>query len=291
MELNVRRLLAPLRTARYLASHPLTRNATGRAFWRFAKWQIVSRLHRETTHEWIHGTKLVVRRGMTGATGNIYVGLHEFADMMFLLHLLRPEDDFCDIGANVGTYAVLASGVCGARTVAFEPDPATAVDLRKNIDANRLEDKVVVHQVALGAMDAEVSLSRGLGAMNHVVVGHAENCQVVQQRTLDDLLDGRAPFFLKLDVEGYEAAVLRGAERTLGCEKLVALETEGFTPEVQEILGRHGFRRFFYDPFTRSLGETDFGLRANNVLMIRSRREVEERLISAPKIAIWDAPI
>ena len=42
--------------------------------------------------QWIKGSKLIVRNGMTGATGNIYCGLHEFADMGFVLHLLRPGD-------------------------------------------------------------------------------------------------------------------------------------------------------------------------------------------------------
>ena len=66
----------------------------------------------DTTHEhpltdresrifdWIEGSKLAARNGMTGATGNIYCGLHEFVDMAFLLHLLRPSDLFVDVGAG-----------------------------------------------------------------------------------------------------------------------------------------------------------------------------------------------
>jgi thymidylate synthase len=62
---------------------------------------------------------------MTGATGNIYAGLHEFEDMAFLLHLLRSEDMFADVGSNIGSYTILASGVVGAKSVAFEPVPST----------------------------------------------------------------------------------------------------------------------------------------------------------------------
>jgi hypothetical protein len=47
--------------------------------------------------------------GMTGATGNLYVGLHEFEEMAFLLHFLRPGDLFADVGANVGSYTILAA--------------------------------------------------------------------------------------------------------------------------------------------------------------------------------------
>ena len=57
---------------------------------------------------------------MTGATGNIYAGLHEFVDMAFCLHLLRSGDLFVDVGANIGSYTVLASKVAGANSVTLE---------------------------------------------------------------------------------------------------------------------------------------------------------------------------
>jgi hypothetical protein len=58
---------------------------------RIVVWQIKSRLQHEVIVSWIANQKLAVRRGMTGATGNVYVGLHEFPDMMFLLHFLIPR--------------------------------------------------------------------------------------------------------------------------------------------------------------------------------------------------------
>ena len=45
----------------------------------------------------------MARKGMTGASGNIYFGLHEFEEMGFLLHFLREEDLFIDIGAYIGS--------------------------------------------------------------------------------------------------------------------------------------------------------------------------------------------
>lgn len=65
----------------------------------------------EVQFDWIEGARLMVRNGMTGATGNIYCGLHEFTDMSFVLHLLRPDDLFVDVGANIGSYTVLGK-VC-----------------------------------------------------------------------------------------------------------------------------------------------------------------------------------
>jgi hypothetical protein len=88
-------------------------------------------------------TRLLVCRGMVGATGNLYVGLQEFEEMAFMLHQLRPDDVFVDVGANVGAYTLLA-GTAGARCVAFEPVPATFRALRDNVRLNGLQTRVRV---------------------------------------------------------------------------------------------------------------------------------------------------
>src|SRR6478609_823915 len=103
-----------LSTLRFIIRHPLNQRRRLAALMRFASWQLGSRVKTEHVIPWVAGTKLVVRRGMTGATGNIYCGLHEFADMAFVLHALRPGDLFVDVGANIGSYTVLASAVCDA---------------------------------------------------------------------------------------------------------------------------------------------------------------------------------
>jgi hypothetical protein len=150
---------AILATGRFIASHPLTRDRKLAAFARFARWQLESRLRSEVIVPWIAGTRLAVRRGMRGATGNIYCGLHEFTEMAFTLHLLRVGDLFADIGANVGSYTVLAAGVCGARVVAVEPGARAGAALAKNVMLNSLGDQVSVQDVTLGASAGELAFS------------------------------------------------------------------------------------------------------------------------------------
>jgi FkbM family methyltransferase len=99
----------------------------------------------------VDATRIFVGAGHTGANGNYYWGLHEFADMAFVLHYLRPDDLFVDVGANVGSYTLLASGAVGARTIAFEPVPQTLARLRANCDANGLGTRVDVRAVCVGA--------------------------------------------------------------------------------------------------------------------------------------------
>jgi hypothetical protein len=103
------------------------------ALGRFAAWQIASRLRPEIEFEWIEGAKLIVRRGTTGVTGNIYCGLHEFIEMGCLVHLLRPDDLFLDLGANIGSYTVLAAGVCRARAIDI-PDAAAPTLIELDVE-------------------------------------------------------------------------------------------------------------------------------------------------------------
>lgn len=226
----------------------------------------------------------MARRGMTGATGNIYYGLHEFQEMAFLLHLLRPDDYFVDVGANVGSYTILASGVCGARSVSFEPDPGTFADLKANIDANRLSERVIAVNKAIGSETGELQFTVGLDSMNRVVRSedkHGGPVQTVAVVTLDDALEVIAPTFMKVDVEGFEAAVINGAERTLVKPSLLALMLETVDARVLDILHRLGFARFTYDPFNRALSRVPDGQEGSNQLFVRDEALVTERLTKA----------
>ncbi len=92
----------PFKTLQFILAHPFNRGRPLQAIAGYFAWQILSRLRDEVTVDWVGGNKLIVRRGMTGATGNIYCGLHEFRDMSFVLHALRPGDVFVDVGQISG---------------------------------------------------------------------------------------------------------------------------------------------------------------------------------------------
>ena len=107
----------------------------------------------------VNETKLLVAPGMTGATGNIYTGLHEFQDMAFALHVLRPNDLFVDIGANVGSYTVLAASV-GAKSISVEPIKIAFDHLMRNIHLNGISDRVDARNMASAPTEEVWSLLR-----------------------------------------------------------------------------------------------------------------------------------
>ncbi len=234
---------------------------------------------------WVGGQRLAVRRGMTGATGNIYVGLQEFAGMMLPLHFLRPADLFFDIGANVGTYTVLASGVCGARTWAFEPAPETTPLLRRNISLNGLDGLVRVFDVALGAQDGEAFFTTGEGPENRIIAAEAPESRRVQQRRLDTLIGADCPTMIKMDVEGHEEDALIGAETALAAHELKIITLETVTPRIRSLLTERNFTVVHYDPFSRTLADEPVGAPADTVF-VRDRDFVAARLATSKPVKI-----
>jgi FkbM family methyltransferase len=228
----------------------------------------------------------MVRRGMTGATGNIYAGLHEFCDMMVALHLLREGDLFLDIGSNIGSYTILASGVRRAMTWAFEPDPGTVSALKRNIDLNNLSDRVVVHELALGDRDGKIAFTRGLDTTNRVASDGEPSVRWVSLKRLDTLIGGAQPLMIKIDVEGYEEPVIRGSHRLLARESVKVIELEQLTPEIKINLDRFGFELAYYDPFTRSLSDAPNGPPSSNSLFVRDWKFVAARLATAPFVDV-----
>jgi FkbM family methyltransferase len=271
----------------FLATHPLTRRRRLSATARVLRWQITSRILDEVIVDWIGGTRFAARRGMTGVTGNIYAGLHEFADMAFVLHFLRAGDLFADVGANIGSYTVLASGVIGCRTVAFEPDPATAAALERNISLNKIAERVELRISAVGDRDGSARFSIGLDTQNHVLTGADVIGRSVPMQSLDRALfdSGRVPILIKIDVEGYEAEVLRGARAVLAAPGLKGVLTENRSPAVVEMLKSAGMAEFAYDAFAHRLVPANEVPMAN-ALFLRDPDRVANRVSLAHPVRI-----
>lgn len=294
-----------LYTFRVVAYHPLTRQQPMMALLRWLRWQIGSRLvPGPVAIPFVNKTRLLVSPSMHGATLNIYVGLSEFSEMGFLLHFLRPTDLFVDAGANVGMYTILASGVVGCGTVAFEPGPIAFDRLQANVALNCLSGLVDCHAQALSNERRSIKFTWQLDTLNHVVSDNADNVHQhelaqIETTTLDAVLVDRQPTLMKIDVEGYEAFVLAGSTHTLSDPSLQALIVEinenckryGIAPRTTfDTIERYGFRPCQYDPLKRELIELTPGTRQesgeDNTIWVRDRQSAEKRLKDAPPFRV-----
>jgi len=181
---------------------------------------------------------------------------------------LRPGSAFVDVGANIGIYTAWASRLVGAegRVLAFEPVPATRSDLESVIRANRLQNVTVVAK-ALGAEPGEIALwvTPGASGLTTALLptagsGTASRAQRVEVSvaTLDDELARHNlvnPVLIKIDVEGLEMAVLKGAMGVLASARppAVVFETDAthltragvrFSDVVTWFESQFGFRLF-----------------------------------------------
>jgi len=193
-----------------IANHPLNRSKRLKALLRWFKWQIGSRLvPGPVLVPFVNSYSLIAQPGMTGVTQNIYVGLAEFREMALLLHTLKSDDLFVDVGANVGAYTVLA-GSTGCGVIAIEPIEKTFRWLQRNIDTNALASRVELHQCGVGECQFKMRFTVSQDTVNHVCNGDEPGAEV-EVTTLDDLLGGREASIIKIDVEGFEFQVLQGA--------------------------------------------------------------------------------
>lgn len=285
-QVNIFRLLT------FIATHPLNRDKPLRAIGRFVRWQTASRLVPGPIQmPFVEGTSLMVRRGMTGATGNWYCGLHEPDEMSFVLHALRPGELFADIGANVGSYTVLAGGVVGAEVITAEPLPATFERLTANIRVNALEQRVEAHCCGLSDRAGQIEFTEGLDTMNRVARPDEDlPTRKVPVLTLDALCGERRPAIIKIDVEGHELPVLDGARQVLASDAVeaVLMETNGSGERYgvgdDVIIARlrdHGFTPCRYDWRTRSVRPVERG--GSNTIFVRNPAAMEVKCRAAPQ--------
>jgi len=152
-----------------------------------------------------------------------------------------------DIGANVGEYS-LAAAARGLRVWAFEPAAVNYFVLAKNVEINRLDDRITALNVALHERTSigALNMSRTqIGSSSHTYQdsepgGDAGRYrQAVVGYSIDDFITAFAPPFpdhIKLDVDGNEALILSGARRTLADPRLQSLHSEVRPDSREQVL-------------------------------------------------------
>jgi len=146
----------------------------------------------------------------------------------FIREHVKPGENVLDVGSHVGLYALyFARWTRTGQVHAFEPNPVTRSALVEHVRLNGFAGRIVVRDMAVSDAIAEKDffalpfegMSR-LGGENPELTGKTTRIRV-QTTTLDDYCEkeGLSPSWLRMDIEGFEVAALRGARRLIDARR------------------------------------------------------------------------
>lgn len=229
---------------------------------------------REVRVPW--GASLVVRERDAIGRSLLTLGVYELAVSEILWRLTDRGEMCLDAGANLGYMTSLLSAKVGStgRVFCFEPHPQVFDRLKHNVANLTNASAVTVYNEAIGATDGTAELAESIdfasneGTASVIRSGEETSARVkhpVTIRRLDTIFSGAEDFgLMKVDVEGAELDVLRGAARLLGEHKIrdvVWEDHQPFPSESVQLLFEHGYRIFqfaktlrgprLWDPFVR----------------------------------------
>jgi FkbM family methyltransferase len=157
-----------------------------------------------------------------------------------------------DIGANIGAFSIQQARR-GAHVYAFEPNPSCYRRLSRTVVANNLTNKVSTFNYAIGSgsglgMVIVNGMLTNMGSVVPILGAAPINFPVIAITSLDFFvppLEIECIDMVKIDVEGYELEVLKGASSTLRIVKRVVLEYHSLDllQEVSTFLHAHGFSK------------------------------------------------
>lgn len=149
----------------------------------------------------------------------------------FIRRRLSAGDTFLDVGANVGVYSAFASKLVGnsGRVLAIEAHPATYRYLIDNLARNEFENVTALNLAAGEAPgQLQIAMTERNAGETHIATA-TERGAVIPVERLDDLLTKcgiKQVHYLKIDVEGFELPVLRGACEVMAASPAIVVQTE-----------------------------------------------------------------
>lgn len=170
--------------------------------------------------------------------------------------ICKNGDTVVEVGANIGTHTLCLSSLVGndGKVYAFEPQRIIFQTLCANIALNSILN-TYTYQLAVGSSSGVVTIPninyQDIGNFGGVSVNPLANGEKVDLIKLDDFLEVDSLKFIKIDVEGMEIEVLKGAKRLINTFKPVLyIENDRIekSQELIEFLWELGYRLYWHLP-------------------------------------------
>ncbi|WP_187152668.1 FkbM family methyltransferase [Acidianus manzaensis] len=206
----------------------------------------------------VYGVKLSLEPCFWPPLYSLFISTSEPVSFKYFLEFVKDGGVVVDVGANVGIYSLIAAKYA-ERVFAIEANPEIIPILNYNITLNDFKNVTVINKAV---SDSEGKVKLYLGKAHEVssilpsfMEGYTYSKYVeVESTTLDNLLSGVSVNLLKIDVEGAEVNVLRGAKETLKKAKRIIIEVRNNTEQkVLDILKQNNFEIVTIEEGTKNI--------------------------------------
>ena len=210
--------------------HPSNRGHRLKKVAEVVKFQLTGRLaHRRAIAPVGKRSRLWADAGTYISARALYANPLDWNEMLVWQRVLGKGSLFVDVGANVGLYTVWALDT-GADVLAIEPNRRSLEQLEENLALNGYQAEIA--RLAVGEAPGTLTMTTELDQQNHLVLAGDNDgaasvaTETVEVRTLDDVVGDRTVDGLKIDVEGAELLVLKGATRLLAERRIKLIQME-----------------------------------------------------------------
>ncbi len=263
---------------------------------RFVTWKMIRAFKLKTYNHLFWGDRAInVQYNSFHSMWLMYNSWVDWEEFNLIKNYVKAGDVVLDIGANMGYYSLWMSRFTGVngKVYAFEPDETNYARLENNIDINQLSDYILSEKIAVGAENGVVSFTTGFDGENHIAANKEDNTFSVLVIKLDTYLENKAIdhiAYLKIDVEGFELAVLHGCSEMLKKKRIDIIQLEinstlknsGATAiEIVDFLKSHSYNLCKYNVEKNCLFPFDYESEEENYFAIADINCVNNKLEGA----------
>ena len=277
----------------FLYKHPYNIQRPFFAFFRWVLWKLIQSLQFKQLKIKVWGNRfLYLNYDSFQSMWVMYNWIVDWEEFQLIEHYVEKNDVLFDIGTNMGFYTVWMSRFINqnGKIHCFEPDKLNYSRLQANISLNKIKSLIKTNRYAVSDFNGWLKFTEDRDGENHISNNALESTVEVQSIALDTYLEIQGIqhiAYMKIDVEGFELQVLKGAREILENKKVDIIQLEinqqlnNAGTKVSDLLfflKNYGYNLYSYEPVSRCLIPIQYTHERENYFAIEDILKVNTRI-------------